>query len=239
VKEMAPNHKPNNCTVVKRGGKPEAKSRPEGHEPHQRRDGQGEPAQYGEAWSSRDRNVDAAGARGRLVLLSWEACRGVGRDACRPTPVAGRRPVTRQESAEAVVAAGSCAAKGRTRSRGKARPCLRKATAANPVPAGPSRNGRHADPRASLLAARPLARSPGSARGGHLPTATDQEGDDPKALRRRAGAGGADGPGSSDPAGPAAGAGGSLRSRLLGARPGPARSTDGPWLRGGPPTSKC
>lgn|GEM_PF-3061583 len=76
--------------------------------------------------SSKDRNVDAAGARGRLLPLSEEACRGVGLDACRPTPAAERRPVTRQESAEAVVAVGSCAAKGRTRSRGKARPCSRK-----------------------------------------------------------------------------------------------------------------
>jgi hypothetical protein len=76
--------------------------------------------------SSRDRNVDAAGVRGRLVLLSGEACRDVGLDASRPTPVAERRSVTRQESAEAVVAVESCAAKGRTRNRGKARPCSRK-----------------------------------------------------------------------------------------------------------------
>jgi hypothetical protein len=73
--------------------------------------------------SSRDRNVDAAGVRGRLVPLSGETCRDVGLDACRPTPAAERRPVTRQESAEAVVAAGSCAVKGRTRSQGKVRPC--------------------------------------------------------------------------------------------------------------------
>lgn len=76
--------------------------------------------------SSRDRNVDAAGVRGRLVPLSGETCRDVGLDASRPTPAAERQPVTQQESAEAVVAAGSCAAKGRTRSRGKARPCSQK-----------------------------------------------------------------------------------------------------------------
>jgi hypothetical protein len=76
--------------------------------------------------SSRDRNVDAAGVRGRLLLLSGETCRSVGLDASRPTPALAREPVTRQESAEAVVAARSCAVKGRTRSRGKARPCSRK-----------------------------------------------------------------------------------------------------------------
>jgi hypothetical protein len=86
--------------------------------------------------SSRDRNVDAAGVRGRLVLLSGEACRDVGLDASRPTPAAERRPVTRQESAEAVVAAGSCAAKGRTRSRGKACPCPRKPQQPTPLRRG-------------------------------------------------------------------------------------------------------
>jgi hypothetical protein len=65
-------------------------------------------------------------ARKVAVLIRGDlpGCRP--RRSSRPTPVAERRPVTRQESAEAVVAAGSCAVKGRTRSRGKARPCSRK-----------------------------------------------------------------------------------------------------------------
>ncbi len=86
--------------------------------------------------SSRDRNVNAAGVRRRLVPLSGETCWDVGLDASRPTPVAERRPVTRQESAEAVVAAGSCAAKGQTRSRGKARPCSRKPHGSQPRSGG-------------------------------------------------------------------------------------------------------
>lgn len=56
-----------------------------------------------------------------MVPLSGETCRSVGLDeVCRPTPTAERRPVTRQESAEVVVAAGiELAAKDRTRSRGE------------------------------------------------------------------------------------------------------------------------
>ncbi len=54
---------------------------------------------------SRGRKVDAAGVRGRLVSLSGVTYRGVGLDESRPTPATERRPVIRQESAEAVVAA--------------------------------------------------------------------------------------------------------------------------------------
>jgi len=108
--------------------------------------------------SSRDRNVDAAGVRGRLVPLSGETCRDVGLDVCRPTPVAERRPVTRQESAEAVVAAGSCAAKGRTRSRGKARPCSRKPQ--QPTP--PRRGLRAMDAQGEALSTA-IRISPGAA----------------------------------------------------------------------------
>jgi hypothetical protein len=85
---------------------------------------------------SSGRHVNAAGVRGRCPGLSREPCRDVGLDACRPTPAAERQPVTRQESAEAVVAAGSCAAKGRTRSRGKARPCSRKPQQPTPLRRG-------------------------------------------------------------------------------------------------------
>ena len=49
-------------------------------------------------------------------------------------------------------------------------------------------------------------RRSGRARRGHLPTATRAQGEDPQALGRGAGAGGADGAGSVDPAGPLAGA---------------------------------
>lgn len=65
-------------------------------------------------------------ARKVAVLIRGDLSGCRPRRSSRPTPAAGRRPVTRQESAEVVVAAGSCAVKGRTRSRGKARPCSRK-----------------------------------------------------------------------------------------------------------------
>jgi hypothetical protein len=52
----------------------------------------------------------------------------------RPTPVLAREPVIRQGSAEAVVAVGSCAVKGRTRSRATDHGARAEAiTAANPV----------------------------------------------------------------------------------------------------------
>ncbi len=60
-----------------------------------------------------------------MLSLSGETCLDVGLDASRPTPAAERQPVTRQESAEAVVAAGSCAARAEREAeakRARARP---------------------------------------------------------------------------------------------------------------------
>ena len=124
------NHKPK-PTAPPRGGvgerKVEAKLRPEEHKPHRRRgDYWARRPLTQSPWSSMGRRVKCGGCARRVAALSGETCRGVGLDACRPTPLAARRPVTRQELAEAVVAAGSCAAKGRTRSRGNACPCSRK-----------------------------------------------------------------------------------------------------------------
>jgi len=117
-----------NCVAVRRGGKEAGgETATRGTRTASKA---GRPGRAGKTrqspLSSNGRHVNAAGARGRCPGLSREACRDVGLDASRPTPAAKRRPVTQQESAQAVVAAGSCAAKGRTRSRGKACPCSRK-----------------------------------------------------------------------------------------------------------------
>ena len=82
--------------------------------------------------SSRGRHVDAVGARGRLLVLSVEASMGVpGCPSTRGvlvgwdgTAVSERAPFTVEESAEAILPAGSqVAGKGRTRSRAPRRSC--------------------------------------------------------------------------------------------------------------------
>jgi hypothetical protein len=133
-----------NCVVVRRGGKegggepvvPRNTNRVEGGVVRASRRGMTKPA------SSRDRNVDAVGVRGRLVLLSGEACRDVGLDASSPDP--GRREaaghptgVSRGRSSGGIVRREGPNAKPR-----QSMSVLAEATAANPASAGPSRNGR-------------------------------------------------------------------------------------------------
>jgi hypothetical protein len=137
------NHKPK-PTASSRGGvgrKVEAKSRPEEHEPHRRRGGPDETAKHVEVRVIKGPQRRCGGCARKVAAL----IRG-GLPGCRPrrmSPDPGRRK-----------AAGHPAGVSRGRSSGKvvrregpnAKPrqstlVLAEATAANPAPAGPTRNG--------------------------------------------------------------------------------------------------
>jgi hypothetical protein len=138
------NHKPK-ATASPRGGvgrKPEANPWPEGHEPRRRRGGPGETATHVEARvikGPQRRRGGRAGKVGALIRGDLPGCR-----PRRKSPDPGRREaaghpagVSRGRSSGGIVRREGPNAKPR-----QSAPVLAEATAANPAPAGPSRNGR-------------------------------------------------------------------------------------------------
>ena len=138
------NHKPK-ATASPRGGvgrKPEANPWSEEHEPRRRRGDPGESAQHDEARVIKGSQRKRGGRAGKVgALIRGDLPGRRPRRSSRPTPAVERQlghpaGVSRGRSSGGIVRREGPNAKPR-----QSTSVLAEATAANPAPAGPSRNG--------------------------------------------------------------------------------------------------